>query len=260
MSIKVLIVDDEPNVAKSVNRLLMSVGYDTTVVQGGDEALDLLQSGHQFNVVVSDQRMPKMTGAQLFEKMQQQYPLIKRILLTGYTDLDSLRAAVNNGHIYRFLLKPWDDDELIQSVTDAAAANKLSLENQRLNQELKEMNSTLEERIDQKTRVLKMNLNALERYEDILEQTPIGIMCVSEEDMVVLANNAARDMLQFRTALEGLKYNEVLPEELAKVFQPFSPNQDYEISLHGKTFQLKTSQVKIKEKFLGRLVCFWAAK
>jgi response regulator RpfG family c-di-GMP phosphodiesterase len=257
MVIKILIVDDESNVARSVNRLLRGEGFETFVAQSGDEALKILSEESGFSVIVSDQRMPKMTGVELFEKMRVEYPLIKRILLTGYTNLDSLRTAVNTGNIFRFLLKPWDDDELIMCVKDAAAAHQLEIENIALNAELKTLNDTLEQRIEQKTRVLSMNLNALERYEDMIEQMPVGMICVSEEDMVVLANKSALKILGFSAALEGLNYQSSLPSGLVESFEKFLPNQQGEIELNNQVYAMKTSLVTIKDKFFGRLICLW---
>ncbi len=113
---KVLVVDDEENVAKSVRRMLEANGFSVITAQDGKNALDIMRGDSDISVIVSDQRMPKMTGSELFSQLSTEHPDIKRILLTGYTDLDSIREAVNKGNIFRFLLKPWDDEELLRCV------------------------------------------------------------------------------------------------------------------------------------------------
>jgi len=114
----VLIVDDEINITLSFQRLFRKEPYRILTANSGQQALEILET-ETVEVVVSDQRMPGMTGAELFTIIQQRYPHTIRLLLSGYTDFDALTYAINNGAISKFISKPWNRDELQQSLQQA---------------------------------------------------------------------------------------------------------------------------------------------
>ncbi|RUO24481.1 GGDEF domain-containing protein [Aliidiomarina minuta] len=118
----VLLVDDEPNVLRSLQRLLRRDGYQILTAENAEQAFELLTE-HDVNVIVSDQRMRHMNGTELLNHVKSMYPSIVRIVLSGYMDLKSVTAAINQGQIYKFLTKPWDDKELRQVVRDAVHLN-----------------------------------------------------------------------------------------------------------------------------------------
>ena len=113
-----LLVDDEPNILNSLSRLLRREGYTILTATSPTEAFDLLAK-HPVQVILSDQRMPDMSGTEFFARVRQLYPDTIRIVLTGYTDLDSVTDAINRGAIYKFLTKPWDDDLLREQIREA---------------------------------------------------------------------------------------------------------------------------------------------
>lgn len=115
---RLLILDDEPNILRSLKRLLRRDGYDIHTVTSAEEALNLLAL-YEFQVVLSDQRMPEMTGTDFLSRVKELYPDTIRIVLSGYTDLDSVTDAVNRGAIYKFLTKPWDDEQLRDQIKQA---------------------------------------------------------------------------------------------------------------------------------------------
>lgn len=106
-----LLVDDEENVLRSLVRLFRRDGYRVLAANSVREAFDLLAS-NPVQVIVSDQRMPDMSGTEFLGRVRDLYPDTVRMVLSGYTDLKSITEAINRGAIYRFLTKPWDDDEL----------------------------------------------------------------------------------------------------------------------------------------------------
>ena len=108
----VLIVDDEPQVARALARTLRRAGFTIQVAASGDEALAAL-SGFTPDVVISDFRMPGMTGAELLAEVKRRLPLTLRLILSGHADLGSILKSINEGEICRFLSKPWDDHELV---------------------------------------------------------------------------------------------------------------------------------------------------
>ena len=113
-----LLVDDEPNILSSLSRLLRREGYQILTATSPADAF-LLLAKHNVHVVLSDQRMPEMTGTEFLSRVKQMYPDTIRIVLTGYTDLDSVTDAINRGAIYKFLTKPWNDDQLREQIRDA---------------------------------------------------------------------------------------------------------------------------------------------
>ncbi|PKO33699.1 MAG: diguanylate phosphodiesterase [Betaproteobacteria bacterium HGW-Betaproteobacteria-7] len=113
-----LLVDDEPNILNSLSRLLRREAYQILTATSPLEAFEVLAK-HPVQVILSDQRMPEMSGTEFFSRVRQLYPDTIRIVLTGYTDLDSVTGAINRGAIYKFLTKPWDDDLLREQVREA---------------------------------------------------------------------------------------------------------------------------------------------
>jgi diguanylate cyclase (GGDEF)-like protein/PAS domain S-box-containing protein len=116
-----LLVDDEPGIRSALVRLLRRDGYRILTADSGPEGLELLAL-HPIRVIVSDQRMPGMSGTEFLEIARQLHPATIRILLSGYTDLSVVTDGVNRGAVYKFVTKPWDDDQLRELVRDAFRA------------------------------------------------------------------------------------------------------------------------------------------
>jgi EAL domain-containing protein (putative c-di-GMP-specific phosphodiesterase class I)/CheY-like chemotaxis protein len=114
----VLVVDDEPGIRTALTRMLRSDGYRVLTAAGGDEGLHVL-SLNAVQVIISDQRMPGMSGTEFLGKVKDLYPETMRIILSGYTEIDVVTESVNRGAVFRFLTKPWDDDLLREQVRDA---------------------------------------------------------------------------------------------------------------------------------------------
>jgi PAS domain S-box-containing protein/diguanylate cyclase (GGDEF)-like protein len=121
----VLVVDDEPGIRSALARVLRRDGYRILTASDGNEALALLAL-HPVQVIVSDQRMPGMSGTELFGVVKELYPDTMRIILSGYTDLKVVTDSVNRGAVFRFLTKPWDDDLLREQVRDAFSRHQPS--------------------------------------------------------------------------------------------------------------------------------------
>ncbi len=114
----VLLVDDEEHVLSALRRVLADEPYEVLCAKSGDEALSLLDTT-PCKVVVTDERMIGMQGSDLLIRIKERYPHTKRILLTGQATVEALRKAVNQGEIYRFYTKPWDDEELKVAIRSA---------------------------------------------------------------------------------------------------------------------------------------------
>lgn len=153
----ILCVDDEPQILSSLKRFFRRARYNVLIANDGTEALQVLEK-EKVDLIISDMRMPEMTGAELLAQSAQRWPDIMRILLTGYADVESSIAAINEGRIYRYLSKPWDDEVLKTTVESALEYKALKDEKVRLeiitkeqNEKLKVLNELLEEKVKERT-------------------------------------------------------------------------------------------------------------
>lgn len=172
----ILLVDDEPSILSSLRRLLRPVGYRIHTAESGSAGLDILNQ-EPVDLVISDMRMPEMDGAKFLEQVRQRWPATTRILLTGYADVSSTIDAINRGEIYRYVSKPWDDNDLTLVVRDALERARLRNENARLlaltqaqNEELKDLNASLEDKVKQRTSEIEQVNSFLNLANDRLKQ------------------------------------------------------------------------------------------
>jgi len=170
----VLLVDDEESILNSLRRLLRSQPYEILLADSGAKALEILKE-RPVDLVMTDARMPNMDGATLLAQIRKLYPSTLRILLTGYADVDMMTKAINEGGLYRYLSKPWNDDEVVQALRQALAHQHSENERQRLealnreqNQQLKTLNATLEKRVASRTAELQQTADMLDlAYEEL---------------------------------------------------------------------------------------------
>ena len=137
-----LLVDDEEEVGAALERLLRRDGYQILRASIGQEGLDILAL-HEVGVIISDQRMPGMSGVEFLTQVKEQYPLTIRIILSGYADLDSVTEAINRGAIYKFFVKPWDNNTLRADVIEAFWRFELAQQKEQLLKEIQGANILL---------------------------------------------------------------------------------------------------------------------
>ena len=123
--VRALFVDDEENILKALQRLLMDEDFEVLTASSAKEGLQLLLQTENVGLIVSDQRMPEITGVQFLEQAKEMVPEALRIMLTGYADLTATMDAINRGGAYRYITKPWNDEELIQTIRDAVQQYRL---------------------------------------------------------------------------------------------------------------------------------------
>ncbi len=140
-----LVVDDEADVGDSVHDLLRRE-FKVLRARNADEGLKLMRE-NEVHIIMTDQRMPKVTGVELLRSIRAGHPQAIRMLFTGYADLDSVIAAINQGHIFKFLKKPWQPEDLEQAVHEAAAEYDRLVENADMMERLRSELSMLRERI-----------------------------------------------------------------------------------------------------------------
>jgi len=144
--IRVLYVDDESDV-REVFAAVFGAEFDVRLAEGGDEALRKLEAA-DIDVLVSDMRMDPMRGSELLARAHEKFPDVERVLLTGYADHDDLADAVNRGHVFAYVQKPWDAEQLRLTIQRAVEARRLEIENRRLVEELKHANARLKDDLD----------------------------------------------------------------------------------------------------------------
>jgi response regulator RpfG family c-di-GMP phosphodiesterase len=113
-----LVIDDEPDVCDSVHDLLRRE-FKVLRAKNADEGFKLMRE-NEVHIIMTDQRMPKVTGVELLTRVRLGHPQAVRMLFTGYSDLDSIIAAINQGHIFKFMKKPWQPADLEEAVREAA--------------------------------------------------------------------------------------------------------------------------------------------
>ena len=163
---KVLFVDDEPQVLETISLIFRNWHFVTAV--GAETALKAI-SDDKFAVVVSDQRMPGMTGAELLKKVREIAPETIRIILTGYSDMDSIIEAINSGEVWRFINKPWDNQKLkatVKAAVDLYEVNRMLKEQQKTGRAVnaKQSNASTVLFIDKRA-------DHLQKYQELFKDT-----------------------------------------------------------------------------------------
>lgn len=233
-----LLVDDEENITSSLVRLLRRDGYHILCANSGEAGLALLAK-NEVGVIISDQRMPGMTGVEFLGKVKERYPDTVRVVLSGYTELNTVTDAINRGSVYKFLTKPWEDELLRANVEEAFQRYEMKMENARLareledaNEELMNINRELELRVDEKTREVVINLEVLQVSQEILERLPVAVIGIGDDGMIAVANRNAHRLFSGNgtQSLLGEVAENVIPPDMLNCM-----NDEDGRTLDGKT-------------------------
>lgn len=203
--IKILCVDDERNVLKSLRRLFMDEDdYEIFVAESGVEGLEVLEEEGDIRMVISDYRMPEMTGVEFLRQVNEKWSDTIRIVLSGYADTSAVVEAINEGQIYKFIPKPWNDEELLTTVSEALEHQALQLENKHLSDELQkkntalqELNDNLEELVQKRTEALDLRNRVLQISQGIMDVLPVVVFGIDTEQMIVHCNEYAMDLFPY---------------------------------------------------------------
>jgi diguanylate cyclase (GGDEF)-like protein len=163
-----LVVDDEPYILPTLAALLAG-DFEVSTADSADAAQEVF-SRRPIDVVLTDQKMPRRTGIQLLEWVREHSPRTVRLLMTGYAELEDAVEAINRGHVYHYLLKPWRTEELMQILRNAAEKCLLERNRDQLLEELRELNRDLEARVAERTRELEEANHLLQQRTRELER------------------------------------------------------------------------------------------
>jgi CheY-like chemotaxis protein len=229
-----LLVDDEANVISALRRLLRQEGYRILTAESGEEALEILAT-QPADVVVSDQRMPGMSGAEFLGRVRDIYPDTVRLVLSGFSDLEALTDAINQGSIYKFISKPWDDDALRRILREAFQVRELAGETQRMgkelqrsNAELERLNQEMQRALDDRTEQNFHKQTVLGITHDILQSIPLPVIGLDDEGLIAAANEEAERLFAGELPLFGSGSANRLPGEMA----PWLADQQAEAPFH----------------------------
>ncbi|MEW6719215.1 MAG: response regulator [Thermodesulfobacteriota bacterium] len=199
---RILCVDDERNTLRALSRAFMDEEYEILTAPSGAEGIAVLEEMSPVQVVISDYRMPGMNGVEFLKQVRERWPDAVRMVMSGYADTCSVVDAINEGQIYKFIPKPWSDEELRMTIANALERYDLHRENARL----REVARNFEEGAAQPC------------VDTLVDHLPFPVVAMDEAGKVFLSNREAKDRAK-RCGRDGDRYEPAtfLPEEAASL-------------------------------------------
>lgn len=262
-AVKILCVDDEINVLKSIRRLFLDDDYEILTASSGEEGLEILATAYPVPVVISDYRMPGMNGVDFLKQVCLQWPATVRIVLSGYADTAAIVSAINEGQIYKFIPKPWHDDELRVTIAKAVEVYFLQQQNEELtarlqeyNEELKNLNESLEERVVERTNEVLFQNKVLSRAQFILDSLPVGVIGLDLTGMIVQCNQKGGELVAPGQLFLGGQATEIFPAALSAFLAQLEtqPECQGKVQWLGQTFMVRGAVMKHPDGQEGLLV------
>lgn len=221
--IRILCVDDEMNVLKALERAFLDEGYALLTALSGDDGLAILEKSAPVQIVISDYRMPGMNGVDFLSQVSGRWPDTVRIVLSGYADTTSVIAAINEGQIYKFISKPWNDDELRITIVNAIDRYLLNRKNIELTQQLQKANKELERTnymlgrlAAQRTSRVVFENKVLSQAHRILDILPVAVLAFGPEGTIIHSNSKAAGLfgIPMESVLIEKRRGELLSDDL----------------------------------------------
>ena len=231
-----LVVDDEPYIVSTLAALLANE-FEVFTADSGETARQQFQS-HNIDLILSDQKMPRMSGVQLLEWVRSNHPKTVRLLMTGFAELEEAVEAINRGQVYRYISKPWQTEDLLETLNGAARTFVLERSHEQLLQELRQvndqlrnLNQELEQRVVERTQQLDARKRELEDLNHELEQKNKMLEKLALTDPLTgLSNRRAMDRLAERELRRRDRYPSAMALAIIDVDHFKSINERYLLS------------------------------
>ncbi len=255
--VQILCVDDESNVLKALRRLFMDEDYDIITATSGEEGLEELNDNPGIQLVISDYRMPGMNGVDFLKEVFERRPDTIRIVLSGYADTAAIVAAINEGKIYKFIPKPWNDDDLRVTIDKALELYFLQKENVSLtkelqdsNEELRMINENLEKMVEERTQEITFQNKALATGQFILDSLPVGVIGVDLNDVIVKFNKSAASLLDGQGTIQiAMDAGDCLPDSLQAMLAKLENEND----IFQENIELGSNQIRLTGSYMKSL-------
>ncbi len=264
--VKILCVDDEKNVLRALGRLFMDEDYEIITAANGEEALTVLAEQPGIQLVISDYRMPGMDGVDFLKQVNERWPDTIRIVLSGFADTASVVGAINEGQIYKFIPKPWNDDELKVTIAKALEVYFLRQKNERLNDEIMEaylkqesINANLEEEVRNRSEAMVFQNSVLQFTHQVMDGLPMALIGLDSSGLVVLANREANRLFAGdRPTLVGMDADQVLPTEVMDLIAGVGDDagQRTLLTVAGDAYRVMASKLITNRQQEGVIVMF----
>jgi FixJ family two-component response regulator len=241
---RILVVDDEEAILETMTFTFQN-DYEVLTSSDARRALELLDEKAPVAVVLSDQRMPNMSGVEFLREVTRRHPETVRIILTGFADMDAIIDAINDGHVYAYITKPWEPDHLKQVMKQAVDHHALSTENARLLTRLKRANVFLEA---------------------VMDHLDTGALAVDAEGAIQAVNRPVRDYLALEGELRGRRLDEVMErhglQQLGRTVRTLAEDasarfEEVDVTLADRVHRLRLAVHRLKDSGgseLGRVI------
>ncbi len=247
--VKILCVDDEKSVLRALQRLLLDSDYEIITSGSGSEGIDILKEEKDIQLVISDYRMPMMNGVDFLKEVYQLRPETVRIVLSGYADTASIVEAINEGKIYKFIPKPWDDNDLKITIDKALEHYferqkniRLTRELETKNAELVSINNNLERIVAERTEDIMMKNKVLTSSQNILDSLPVGVIGIDLNGLIVQCNKKGTAWLNpDNISCIGTDRQDSLPSDLNDIIEDIIGQKEINTvySCNGRQLELK---------------------
>lgn len=216
MQKKILIIDDEPDVLKTIHNILTSEGFDIISVSDGTTAIELL-SDTPFDLVITDFRMPEMDGLDIIKAVKDIDKTIEVIILTGFATIENAVQAIKEYQAFDYMSKPLEDiDSLINTVNQAIEKRRLRLENIQKTEDLAQVNQELMNEIHERKRIEKELRESEEKYRCLVE--------LANDSIIILQNGLIEYSNPHMLKISGYSFEEIIGRPFSQLFDPLTPS------------------------------------
>jgi CheY-like chemotaxis protein len=238
---RILVVDDEEAILETMS-FTFEDDYEVHTATDPRRALDLLEAKGPFAVVLTDQRMPDMSGVEFVTEVWRRHPTTMRMILTGFSDMDAIIQAINDGHVYAYITKPWEPDHLKQVMKRAVEHHALAVENERLVGDLSRANRFLEA---------------------VIDELDSGAIALDPDGVIRAVNRPVREYFGLSHDPRGRRLDDLLADKGLEAVRSAAVAAAeeggatyYDLDLESHRFRITSRPLAANGEALGRVVLF----